>query len=184
MQLGTCAKRYQHTNWHQDRKRSTKLPPSPSLCTADLDPNVVSLQVVPFPPGPSKASSNPGSGNITDAKLQRGKHFLFTNKSQPTGLSSTAYKSIHLTHTTPAGKQILGVNWTFLPSSYRNKYSSRYFRGWLRTDETGRAAGAQKIQSLHSYTHLLQRNTTSEEPVLFQNHLADSSSNSYNWMEH
>lgn len=68
--------------------------------------------------GPGKASSSPGSGNITDAKLQRGKHSPFTNKSQPTGLSWTAHKNIQSTLTTPAGKETLGVNWTL---SYRNK---------------------------------------------------------------
>lgn len=144
-QLGNCPKRHQHTDWHQDRKRSTKPPPSASLWPADLDPsslNAVFLQVVPFPPCPGKASSNPGSGNITDAKLQRGKHFPFINKSQLTGLSWTAHKTIQLTLTTPAGNQILGVNRTLLPSSYRNRYSSKYFSGWLRTDPTGRAAGA------------------------------------------
>lgn len=56
-QLGTCAKRHHHTNWHQGRKRSTKLPSSASLCPADLDPSslsAVSLQVVPFPPETKK----------------------------------------------------------------------------------------------------------------------------------
>lgn len=143
-QLRTCAKRHQH-KLAPGQKGIHQIPPSPFLCPADLHPsslNVVSLQVVPFSPGPGKASSNPGSGNITDAKLKHGKHFPFTNKSQPTGLSWTAHKNIQLTHTTPSDNQILGVIWTLLPSSYRNRYWSKYFSGWLRTDPTGRAAGA------------------------------------------
>lgn len=88
-QVGTCAKRHQH-KLAPGQNETHQIPPSASLCPADLNPsflNVVSLQVVPFPPGPGKASSNPGSGNITDAKLQRGKYFPSTDKSQPTGLS-------------------------------------------------------------------------------------------------
>lgn len=45
-QLGTCAKRHQHTNWHQDRKRSTKPPASASLCfpwIKDLDPSSLKM---------------------------------------------------------------------------------------------------------------------------------------------
>lgn len=49
---------------------------------------------------------------------------------------------MHLTLITPAGKKILGLNWTPLLSNYRNKYYCKYFSGWLRTDQAGKAAGA------------------------------------------
>lgn len=57
--------------------------------------------------------------------------------------------------------------------------------GWEQTEQVKQQV-LWKIWTLHSYIHLRQRNTYSEEPeqVLLQNHLlANSSSNSYNWME-